>query len=145
MNKTQKGALVVLVLTIILLIFSITTPIAWFSDAPVLRIFPLVFFVLTFAVMGLSIIFLRNKQSPSEVDYDERDLAIKRKALFASYITLWILVFLACIIPFGITDQRGTIPVSLLPPALFLMFTIVMLIYSLTILIQYGRGGKENE
>ena len=77
------------------------------------------------------------------MDSDERDAVIKRKAVFASYITLWILVFLACIIPFGITDQRGTIPVSLLPPALFLIYLITMLVYSVAVLVQYGRGGKK--
>jgi len=145
MNKTQKGALAVLVLTILLLIFGITVPVAWFNDVITLRVLPLFFLFLTFFAMGLSIIFLKKKRGSSEVDYDERDIVIKRKALFVSYITLWIMVSLACIIPFGITDQRGTIPVSALVPALFLMFTIVMLVYSVTILVQYGRGGKDGE
>jgi uncharacterized membrane-anchored protein len=153
MNKTQKGAMAVLVITIVLLIFSITIPIAWLSDMFVVRIFPLLFLALTYISMGLSIILLRRKQSPSEVDYDERDIAIKRKAIFASYITLWILVFIACTIPPIINDWRGiapaitisTISVSVLPIALFLMFIIVMLVYALTILISYGWGDKNGK
>jgi len=146
MNKTQKGALAVLVITIVLLIFSITIPIAWFNEKITLRILPLVFLVLAYIAMGLSVILFRRKQSPSEVDYDERDIAIKQKAIFASYITLWILVFLACTIPFRIFSLHiQIIPVSLLPIALFLMFLIVMLVYSLTILIHYGRKEKNNE
>ena len=143
MNKTQKGALAVLVIITLLLIFSITIPIAWFNDVLILRRLPLLFLFLAFVVMGLSIIFVGKKRGFCEVDSDERDAVIKRKAVFASYITLWILVFLACIIPFGITDQRGTIPVSLLPPALFLIYLITMLVYSVAVLVQYGRGGKK--
>lgn len=145
MNRTQKGALAMLVITIVLLIFSITIPIAWFNERLVLRIFPLTLLVLVYIAMGLSVIFLR-KRRPSEVDYDERDIVIKRKAIFASYITLWILVFLACTIPFIIPALRiQTIPVSLLPIALFLMFIVVMLVYASTILIQYGWKEKGNE
>jgi uncharacterized membrane-anchored protein len=153
MNKTQKGAMAVLVITIVLLIFSITIPVAWFNERIALRILPLAFLALAYIAMGLSVIFLRRKQSPSEVDYDERDITIKRKAIFASYITLWILVFIACTIPPIINDWRGiapaitisTISVSVLPIALFLMFIIVMLVYSLTILVQYGWGDKNGK
>jgi amino acid transporter len=147
MNRTQKGALAVLVITIVLLIFSITIPIAFFNEKISLRILPLAFLVLAYTTMGVSVILLR-KRRPSEVDYDERDIAIKQKAVFASYVTLWILVFLACTIPVIINDRWGntlTVPPSLLPIALFLMFITVMLVYALTVLVQYGRGGKENE
>jgi len=140
MNKTRKGAMAVMVISILLLVFSMTIPLAWLYKVPVLKILPLVFLVLSYIAMGLSIIFFRKKQSPSEPDFDERDRIIKRKAILASYITLWILVFLGCTIPFMITDQCGIMPVSLLPIALFIMFIIVMLVYSLTILMQYGRG-----
>jgi len=146
MNKTQKGAMAVLVITIVLLIFSITIPIAFFNEKITVQILPLAFFILAYITMGLSVIFFRRKQSPSEVDYDERDITIKRKAIFASYITLWILVFLVCTIPSIIPALHiQTIPVSLLPIALFLMFIIVMLVYSLTILTQYSRKEKNNE
>ncbi len=154
MNKTQKCATSILVIMLLLLIFSITIPIAWFNDIPVIRQAPLILLILTYIVMGLSIIILRRKKSPSEVDYDERDAIIKQKAIFASYIALWILVFLACTVPFVIggrfkigpsspmTADGETLLVSLLPIVLFLMFVVVMLVYSLTILIQYGWARK---
>jgi len=149
MNRTQKGALAVLIIMILLLIFGITIPFAWFNDILIVRIFPLFFLVLTYIVMGLSVIFLRKKR-PSEVDYDERDITIKRKAILGSYITLWMLVLIACTIPILITGRQGittnapqTIPANLLPIALFVMFIIVMLVYTLMILVQYGWGGKD--
>ena len=154
MNKTQKCATAILVITLLLLIFSITIPIAWFNNIPIIRKVPLFLLILTYVVMGLSIIILRRKKSSSEVDYDERDAIIKQKAIFVSYITLWILVFMACTVPFVIGGRYGikpsspmtadgeTLLVSLLPIVLFLMFVVVMLVYSLTILIQYGWAEK---
>jgi hypothetical protein len=147
MNKSQKGALAVLIMTTVLLLFIISIPVALLSNIVILKISPLLFFVLTFLVMGLSIIFLKRKQSPSEVDYDERDIAIKQKAIFASYITLWILVAIICIVP-GIMIDRTTIATywpNILPIELFLLYIIVKLVYALTILVQYGRKEKTND
>jgi hypothetical protein len=142
MNKTQKGAMIVLALSMVLVVFLITIPIAWFNDMPFLRQIPLFLFFLTFVLMGLSIIFLRKKQSPSEVDYDERDVTIKRKAVVASYVTLWLLVLIVFTAPAAIIGEQGSVPVIFLPIAPFPMFIIVMLVYSLVILIQYGWRNK---
>ena len=145
MNKTQKGAWVVLVLTAVLLIFGATIPLAWFSEVPALRTLPLLFFALVWIVMGLSFIFLRKKQSRTEVDIDERDVAIKRKAFFASYITLWILILIAYIISTAILGEEGSIKVVFLPIIIFGLFLFCMLAYSVTILVQYGQRGEKNE
>ena len=153
MNKTQKGAWLVLVITIVLLVFSITLPIVWFSNVSflrqinvsLLRQIPFFLFFLTFVLIGLSIIFFRKKQSPSEVDYDERDITIKRKAIVTSYVTLWLLVLIVFTVPAVIIGEHGSIPAIFLPIAPFPMFIIVMLVYSVAILIQYGRGGKDGQ
>jgi len=149
MNKSQKNSLSALVIAILLLAFCVTIPFAWFSGTPILRLSPLVFFVLIYLVMGLSVIFLRKKQSPAEVSYDERDTIIKQKAIFASYITLWILVLIGCVLPV-VLYERGvlsemTILINMFPVVLFLMFTIVVLVYSLTVLTQYGWRNKNHE
>ena len=146
MNNSQKVAIFVLIITIILLIFTITIPIAWSNETPVIRMSPLFFFVLAWIVMGASVVYLRKKHSACEVDYDERDIIIKQKAIFASYITLWILVLVGSTIP-PLLYERGMIAnlailVYMLPVTVFLMFIIVMLVYSLAILIQYGRQEK---
>jgi hypothetical protein len=151
MNKSQKGALAVLIITTLLLIFSVTIPFAWFSSVALWRS-PLIFLALTLLAMMLSVIFLRRKQSPSEVDYDERDILIKQKAIFASYITLWILVFAASTI-WVVIAEHGIFAnpdiqkiVMFSPPIVFfLMYIIVKMVYALTILIQYGWKEKGNE
>ena len=154
MNKSQRNSLVALVITILLLVFCVTILFAWFSEAPILKLSPLILFILTYLVMGLSVIFLRRKQNPAEVDYDERDTIIKQKAIFISYITLWILVLIGCTVPV-VLYERGIIPetaisgmamlINILPVVLFLIFVIVSFVYSLTVLIQYGWGRRNGE
>ena len=146
MNKSQKISLVALVITMLLLVFCVTIPFAWFNETLILKPSPLVFLILAYVVMGLSIIFLRKKQKRTEVDYDERDTIIKQKAIFVSYITLWMLVLIGCTVPVALYE-RGIISemailINILPVVLFLMFVIVMFVYSLTVLIQYGWRNK---
>ena len=145
MNKTQKGAWAVLVIAISLSAFVATTPLLWFDKAPTMRIVPQTLIILSLVAMASSLVFLRTKQSSKEVDYDERDVAIKRKALLVSHTTIWVLIFLGCALPVIITNQRGTFPVVAFPIALFVLSMADMIVYSLTILIQYGRSGDGNK
>ncbi len=96
-------------------------------------------------ITGIAIIFLRKKQSPAEVDSDERDNFIKRRAVLASFVSVWILLFASSMIPRFIVGQDGSIPVWLLPIINLGVFFIVMLVYSVAVLVQYGRGGKDGE
>ena len=146
MNKSQKNSMVALVMIVLLLLNCVSIPFAWFNETPILKLSPLVFFALTYLVMGLSVIFLRRKQNPTEVDYDERDTIIRQKAIFVSYITLWTLVLISCTVPVALYERgvisRMSILINMLPVVLFLMFVIVILVYSLTVLIQYGWRNK---
>jgi hypothetical protein len=92
---------------------------------------------------SIAIIFVRKKQSPAEVDSDERDNFIKKRAVLASFVSVWILLFASSIIPRFIVGPDGSIPVWILPIVNFGVFLFVMLIYSMAILAQYGRGTKE--
>jgi hypothetical protein len=139
MNRTQKGAWAVIAISITLSLLFITMV---FTTKPLtLSVLPIVLTILSLIVMGLSLIFLRTKQSPNEVDYDERDVTIKRKALLASHITLWVLIFIGCTVPLLITGQEKVLVVGLLSVVLFAASVIDMLVYAITILIQYGRSG----
>jgi len=93
-------------------------------------------------VTGVAIIFLRKKQSPAEVDSDERDNFIKRRAVLVSFVSVWILLFTSSMIPRFIVGQDGSIPVWILPIINLGVFIIVMLVYSTAILVQYSRTGK---
>ena len=143
MNKTQKGAWFTFGVAILLLTFGLIIFTQMFADGAtsitLVRIWSLV--ILFF--MGISAVLLRIKQSRAEVDFDERDNSIKKNAVLVSFISLWVLLFAASIIPSFVAGDAGSIPVCLLPIINLGVFLIVMLVYSTAILVQYGWGIKE--
>ena len=143
MNKTQKGAWFTFGVAILLLTFGLIIFTQMFADGAtsitLVRIWSLV--ILFF--MGISAVLLRIKQSRAEVDFDERDNSIKKNAVLVSFISLWVLLFAAGIIPSFVAGDAGSIPVCLLPIINLGVFIIVMLVYSTAVLVQYGWGIKE--
>ena len=96
-------------------------------------------------IMIPALILLRKKQSPAEVDSDERDGLIRKKAMIASYTSVWILFTISILILWFAIGPNGTIAVWVFPLIILEVFFIAMIIYSIAILIQYGRGGKDGE
>jgi uncharacterized Tic20 family protein len=94
-------------------------------------------------LLGVPIIFLRKKQSPREVDKDERDSLIEKRAVIAAFVSIWILLFAATIIPRFIVGLDGSIPVWSLAFINVGILLIVLFVYSVAVLVQYGRGGKD--
>ncbi len=146
MNKTQKGswsAISISLLSLALGIYMIVE-IAVLRRVPegFGRFFWLPAFLL---ITGISIICIRKKQSPAEVDSDERDNLIKKKAVLAAFVSVWIILLASSIIPRFIVGSDGAVPIWLLPIINVGVFYIVLLVYSLAVLIQYGRGDKNGE
>lgn len=143
MNRTQKGAWFTFGVAILLLTFGLIIFTQMFADGAtsitLVRIWSLV--ILFFMV--ISVVLLRIKQSRAEVDFDERDNSIKKNAVLVSFVSLWVLLFAASIIPSFLAGDAGSIPVCLLPIINLGVFIIVMLVYSVVILVQYGWGIKE--
>lgn len=98
-----------------------------------------------FAMPVVAYFVMRRKQSPAEPDSDERDSIIKRKAATVAFIAVWIFLIAASIIPSVFTGQEGSIPVFVLPLINLGVFLDTMAVYSIAVLVQYGRGGKQNE
>ena len=141
MNKTQKGAWFTFGVAILLLTFGLIIFTQMFAagatSITLVRIWSLV--ILFFMV--ISAVLLRIKQSRAEVDFDERDNSIKKNAVLVSFVSLWVLLFAASIIPSFVAGDAGSIPVCLLPIINLGVFLIVMLVYSTAILAQYGQAG----
>ncbi len=138
MNKTQKGALFTSGITLLLLALGVVIPVQTLTSVELFRIWLLV--ISLFII--ISAVWLHIKQSRAEVDFDERDNAIKKNAVMVAFVSLWALLMAASIIPNFIVGDNGAIPVCFLPVINFAIFLIVMLVYSVVILIQYGRGAK---
>ena len=144
MNKTQKNA------WFSLAIFSFSIALAGYNFYCefVVKKLPDSFLSRHWSVLAFLVIFipamilLRKKQSPAEVDSDEQDVLIRKKALVASYTSVWILFIISILILWLAIGPGGTIAVWLFPFIILEVFFIAMIIYSIAILVQYGRESK---
>ena len=144
MNKTQKSAWFTLGVAILLLVFLAIVFSAMFapgsrtSGTGLVKI--LGWFILVFLAGGAALVHFKRK--PSGVDFDERDNTVRKNAVLAAFVGLWVLLFAAGIIPSFIAGDTGSIQVCLLPIINIGVFLIVMLIYSVAVLAQYSWTGK---
>ncbi len=143
MNRTQKGAWFTFGVAILLLTFGLIIFTQMFAAGATSITLVRIWLLVILFFMVISTVLLRIKQSRAEVDFDERDNSIKKNAVLVSFVSLWVLLSAASIIPSFVAGDAGSIPVCLLPIINFGVFIIVMLVYSTAILIQYGRGIKE--
>lgn len=98
------------------------------------------------AIAGLGgfspLIFRKDK---GKVKFDERDKKIKRMAALAGFAASYLFIGLACMIPFSVLGPKASISVSWLPHIFGGAAITMFFVYSVAILIQYGRGGKDGE
>lgn len=150
MNRTQKVAWFTLGMSILTIAFFTHVLRGMLSTTYPSKLLVLVWPLMIFGFIGIFAVFPRKKQSPEEVDFDERDNIIKKRAVTAAFVSVWIFLILATIIPIIVTENSssgdfGYIPVTLLPIINWFVFLSTFLVYSVAILIQYNKGGKENE
>jgi L-asparagine transporter-like permease len=98
-----------------------------------------------FAMPVIAYFTLRRKQSPAEPDSDERDEVIKGKATSVAFFAVCVLLLAASVIPVLFVGQKGSIPAVVMPVINLSIFLYTMAVYSIAVLVQYRRGGKQNE
>ena len=144
MNKTQKSALFSLANFLLLIIFSVhSTKIIRdvFSPEGCPNALKIVLFwaFLIFGFMILSAFLLyRKKQSSAEVESDERNDLIKKRAVLVCFISVWFLLITSYAVLWHIVGLDGSIPICILPFIYLGVFFAVMLVYNVTVLAQYG-------
>lgn len=143
MNRTQKGAwfgLATSLLCITILVWgAIRIPNVTIRGR-ILMYWPIAAFLLLLTIMFFVI---RKKQSPTEVASDERDNMIRTRAVRASLISLLVMFpALACFMVLASNDE-GMVNAFIMPGLSVLILLIAMAVYSITTLVQYGRGGKD--
>lgn len=147
MNKAQKSAwlnLAAFLLCIASISYVIITLFIYGSPHEfILGMWPLIIAFPTLLV--IAVISLRIKQSPAEVDSDERDKLIQNRAVLVAFISVWILLFAASIVPRLILGEDSLFPVWLISFINLYVFFVVMLIFQIAILVQYGRKEKSHE
>ena len=145
MSRAQKTARFNLIVILIALSLSaIAVGVFYFVvDLPIRRAFGGFGFMGITGLMGLSPLLY--KKGRGKVSFDERDELINYRAVLAAYSVFWLVFTAACMIPWSIIGPSGSISVNVLPIMLFGIGITLMLVHSLVILVQYGRGGKDGE
>jgi len=144
MNKTQKGAWFTLGVAILLIVFGAIVFTGMFAPGSrtagtgLVKVWCRV--IMVFLAGGVALVYWR--RNPSEVDFDERDNSVRKNAVLAAFVGLWVLLFATSIIPSFVAGDTGSIQVCLLPIINIGVFVVVMLIYSVAILVQYCLGGE---
>ena len=146
MNKTQKSAIYCLSV----LSLCITICIYIVIKIYILKSLPgkpssTFWMVMYFLITVPSLIFLRKKQSPNEPDADERDDLIKKRAVVCSFVSVWISLVITSIAPWFIVGPEVSIPAWAIPLINLPIFLIAAWIYSIAVLVQYGRGDKDGK
>lgn len=140
MNKTQKGAwfcLATFLLSLAIILY-VSLKVFWLKTLPDSLLDKSLMVVIYLVVVVTPFLLMRKKQSPAEVDSDERDTVIKGTAVLVAFVSVWILLAAASLIPQFVLGRDGAIPVWLLPIINLAVFLIVGLIYTVAVLIQYG-------
>lgn len=146
MNRTQKGARFTLGISILIFAFgaivlrSMFAPGGGAAGVGLVRVW--IWLILVFMAGGVAVVHW--KRRPSEVDHDERDQSIRKNAVLVSFVSLWLLLIAASIIPSFVAGDTGSIPVCLLPIINMGVFLLVMLVHSVSVLAQYEWTTKEN-
>jgi len=142
MNRAQKIARFSLIVVLIALTLSaIATGVLYFVvGLPIRRALGGFAFISVVGLCGLSPVLFRKEKG--QVEFDERDLLIHKKASLAAYSIFWLLFVAACMVPFFILGPKGTISVKYLPAMVFGGMVTVMLVQSIVTLEEYGWRGK---
>jgi hypothetical protein len=147
MNRTQKCAWFTLGISSLLLLFLALVLRSMFVPGDRLAGVGLArgwsWLVLLFTIVSLFFVF--RKQSPAEPAADERDRLIKRNAVLASFLSVWILLAVEAVLPSTLLDDRASIPVAALPIINTTILFTAMLVYAVAVLAQYGRGVRNEQ
>jgi hypothetical protein len=102
--------------------------------------------IAVFGLAGLANLFFPNKVAPGVVTKDERDRMIAEKAALEGGHASFLLVGLACMVPWFVYMFRDQEVISIHVLPVIFMGSMVVLegIKALVLLILYGREEKEN-
>jgi len=146
-NRTQKGAWFTLGISSLLILFlafvlrSMFLPGDRLAGVGLARGWSWLLLLFT----GVSLFFVFRKQSPVEPAADERDHLIRKNAVLASFISVWILLAAEAVLPSTILDDRGSIPLAALPIINAAILFTAMLVYAAAVLVQYSQGVRNEQ
>ncbi len=151
MNRLQKEALGNLILVIFIFPFTALLtfvsikihgrPLSIELVTQILFISTMLFTVAN-AIQQVRSVF-RKRKADKEIFFDERDQFIVHNALRHTYYAICLFLIAVYILMSPYFGENITIPFYILPLVICGIAITVILVYSISILIQYGRGGKD--
>ncbi len=85
------------------------------------------------------------RKKKGQIDFDERDLIIDRKASWIAFSSTYAFFILACMITWIVTGMDSLIPAYWLPRLVLGAWITTIVIHAVTILVCYGRGDKDGQ
>lgn len=143
MNREQKLAWLVVVFAAVALAVSFVTVYLLYPEYGMPKALKGFYLLGLTGLSGIIFLFLCRKEK-ARVISDERDEQIGKNADLAGFGAVYLLVILISYVPIGIAPQ-ARIPTQWFPFLFPLAVFCQILARSVAVLIQYGRGGKENE
>jgi len=143
MNKAQKMAwLIVIMILLAVLLSGVAVGILYVKLGTPMALAGLGFLgIAGFGGLG-PLIFRKDEGS---VTCDERDRLIHRRAALAGFGVAYIVVGLACMVPFFVLGPSSSISIVWLPMVFCGAGLSHFFAHSVAVLVQYCWGGKENE
>jgi hypothetical protein len=143
MNRYQKLAwwnLIVITFTIIITTAAIAIEfhIRGYSEIGLYFIAPLV-------LLKFNRYLFKKPQSEGEVVSDERDSLIIKRALAFTFMAFWWVFVISSFLLWWFIGPRNSVPTITLPLMALGGGIFMKIVCSAAILVQYGRGGKDNE
>jgi hypothetical protein len=100
--------------------------------------------VLAAVVQGVGVfVSFRFKPDKGAVTSDERDRLITKNANLAGFGGAYLFIIIASFAPIAILGEKASVPVTWLPGLLVGASLCHGYAFFLAILVQYGRGGKD--
>ncbi len=100
------------------------------------------YFLAPLLLLHLKPFLLKKPQGRDKVVLDERDIDVIKRALAIAYKIFWYVLISLCFLLFLIIGPRNSVPVITLPLIAIGSALFIQVVCSVSILIQYGKGGK---
>lgn len=98
------------------------------------------------SLIGVSVLgWIFTRKDKGRVKIDERDQEIRKNAAHMGFLAAFLFAGAACMIPFFVLGPDASIKVTFLPWIWTLTFITQGTVYSISILVQYGLGGKDGQ
>ncbi len=143
MNREQKLAWLFVIFAAIALAVSLVAVCFLYSEYGMPKALKGFYLIGLTGLSGIIFLFLCRKEK-AKVICDERDEQIGKNADLAGFGAVYLLVILVSYVPVGI-DPQAAVPTQWCPFLFPLAVFCQILARSVSILIQYGFGGKKNE